>query len=78
MTDGDLGRVETWGGEPDEMYGDVSELVNGGWINVRSIGSGICFCVGIGVDRYRGNSLYMMVLGNRVESGVRVSHGPGW
>jgi len=27
--DGDLGRVETWGGEPDEMYGDVSELLNG-------------------------------------------------
>lgn len=29
VPDGDLGRVETWGGEPDEVYGDVSELVNG-------------------------------------------------
>ena len=29
MPDSDLGRVETWGGEPDEMYGDVSELLNG-------------------------------------------------
>lgn len=29
VPDGDLGRVETWGGEPDEMYGDVSELLNG-------------------------------------------------
>ena len=29
VPDGDLDRVETWGGEPDEMYGDVSELLNG-------------------------------------------------
>ena len=29
VPDGDLGRVETWGGEPDEMYEDVSELLNG-------------------------------------------------
>jgi hypothetical protein len=27
--DGDLGRVETWGGEPDEMSTDLSELLNG-------------------------------------------------
>ncbi|WP_186313343.1 hypothetical protein [Halorubrum salsamenti] len=29
VPDGDLGRVETWGGESDEVYSDVSELVNG-------------------------------------------------
>jgi hypothetical protein len=29
VSDGDLGRVETWGGEPDEVYSDVSELLNG-------------------------------------------------
>ena len=29
VPDGDLGRVETWGGEPDEEYGNVSELLNG-------------------------------------------------
>lgn len=28
VPDGDLGRVETWGGEPDEVYRDVSELLN--------------------------------------------------
>lgn len=31
MLDGDLGRVETWGGEPGAVYGDVSGLVNGDW-----------------------------------------------
>ena len=29
VLDGDLGRVETWGGESDAVYSDVSELVNG-------------------------------------------------
>lgn len=29
VPDGDLGRVETWGGEPDEVYANVSELLNG-------------------------------------------------
>jgi hypothetical protein len=29
VPDGDVGRVETWGGEPDEMDGDVSELLDG-------------------------------------------------
>ena len=29
LPDGDLGCVETWGGESDAVYGDVSELVNG-------------------------------------------------
>ncbi len=29
LPDGDLGHVETWGGEPDAVYRDVSELLNG-------------------------------------------------
>ena len=29
MPDGDLGRVEMWGGESDAVDSDVSELVNG-------------------------------------------------
>ncbi|WP_459890122.1 hypothetical protein [Halostagnicola bangensis] len=29
VPEGDLGRVETWGGEPDETYSDLDELLNG-------------------------------------------------